>query len=175
MEVNRKSEAALSHDFLIHVLKYCKTSGKFTWRVDRGSALAGTLAGSEYKKYIRVKINGVRFAAHRLAWFYVTGSWPENQVDHRNGICDDNRWRNLRKAIGQREQQQNQKRYTTNTSGVPNVYPVKYGRWAVRVQGYDGKLFYKEFKRTEFKEACRIAKEAKQKLHEFNPRHRRNK
>lgn len=48
------------------------------------------------KGYRQIMWKGVMYKEHRLAWFFHTGKWPENQIDHINGIKDDNRIANLR-------------------------------------------------------------------------------
>jgi hypothetical protein len=40
----------------------------------------------------------VSLSAHRVAWALHCGAWPEDQVDHANGVRTDNRWANLRAA-----------------------------------------------------------------------------
>src|SRR4029077_7435541 len=35
---------------------------------------------------------------HRLAFLWVNGEWPREEVDHVNRVKDDNRWANLREA-----------------------------------------------------------------------------
>ena len=48
--------------------------------------------------YIYVSIHGVEYRANRVIWFWMTGQWPTNDVDHENNKRSDNRWVNLRDA-----------------------------------------------------------------------------
>jgi len=48
--------------------------------------------------YCQITISGKTVAAHRLAWLYMTGNWPQEDVDHINQVKTDNRWSNLRAA-----------------------------------------------------------------------------
>lgn len=41
---------------------------------------------------------GVGLKAHRVIWAMVHGEWPEHDIDHINGVRDDNRLKNLRHA-----------------------------------------------------------------------------
>jgi hypothetical protein len=50
------------------------------------------------KGYRLIGVDGRWHKAHRLAWLYMTGSWPREQIDHINLIKNDNRFENLREA-----------------------------------------------------------------------------
>ena len=57
----------------------------------------GKRAGSISKQgYRRIGINGKTYRAGRLAFLYMTGRWPNPEVDHENKVRDDDRWNNLR-------------------------------------------------------------------------------
>lgn len=86
-------------------LHYCPLTGMFTRKVDASNAKAGDPAGVRQPHgYVKMQVLGERHYAHRLAWLYVTGSWPAGRLDHRNGDRADNAFTNLREAT----QQQNQ-------------------------------------------------------------------
>lgn len=75
------------------LLDYCPETGVFRWRERAGSEhevicwnpkWAGKIAGYIDKRgYRRIKINATYYAAHRLAWIYVTGEWPTLDLDHK--------------------------------------------------------------------------------------------
>jgi hypothetical protein len=48
--------------------------------------------------YVAINISGKLHRAHRLAFLYMMGAFPENDVDHINRDRADNRWANLRPA-----------------------------------------------------------------------------
>lgn len=82
-------------------MEYSKHTGLFLWRMQRGNSVtvAGSIAGTTRADgYVRIKIDGNFYRAHRLAWFYVTGIWPSDQIDHKDRNRSNNRWNNLRQA-----------------------------------------------------------------------------
>jgi hypothetical protein len=78
------------------LLHYDPDTGIFTWRVNRSNAKAGAIAGSMDNGYRLIKINGHKHLASRLAWLYMTGAWPERNIDHRDLGPSNDRWENLR-------------------------------------------------------------------------------
>jgi len=100
----------LTIEYLKSILHYDPNTGIWRWlqAPKFGRVEARDIAGSPYKnkQYWCIKIKQKKYAAHRLAWFYMTGEWPEDQIDHINRDGLDNRWNNLRPASN-RENQQN--------------------------------------------------------------------
>lgn len=82
----------------------------------------GQIAGSSDKKgYIKIRVNGFTYSAHRLAWLYMTGVDPHlKEIDHVNGIKSDNRFSNLRLATDF-QNARNAKIRRDNTSGFKGV------------------------------------------------------
>ncbi len=84
---------------LRELLNYDAETGVFTNRTHRSHSRmpAGAVAGSVISTgYLRVVIDAKAHLCHRLAWLYVYGRWPDNSIDHINGIRSDNRISNLR-------------------------------------------------------------------------------
>ncbi|HEY7298669.1 MAG TPA: HNH endonuclease signature motif containing protein [Xanthobacteraceae bacterium] len=102
------------------LLHYAPETGLFYWRVSRGGAAAGTQAGSPHAHgYVVIRLDGVNHYAHRLAWLYVHGEHPTEEVDHRNGNRADNRIANLRQSSRAQNAQNTWRRYrTTGFKGV---------------------------------------------------------
>jgi hypothetical protein len=98
----------LTQEILKSVLAYDKDTGVFTWvlSVGRKIKVGGVAGGVNSEGYCKIRINAKQYSAHRLAWLYVHGKWPDSQIDHINGIRADNRIENLR-DISPRENQQN--------------------------------------------------------------------
>lgn len=129
---NLKSE--LTQEYLKECLDYNPENGILTWKVrprhhfgsGRGYKMFNTrFPGKETgckgtEGYLSVAINGKLYKAHRLAWLWVTGSWPKDQTDHRDHDRTNNRWLNLREATGL-ENSRNQSLHFNNTSGVAGV------------------------------------------------------
>ena len=78
-------------------LHYDAGTGVFTRRVGSGHARAGDMAGTIHSTgYVRISIDGGKYTAHHLAWLYVHGVWPSDQIEHINRKRSDNRIANLR-------------------------------------------------------------------------------
>jgi len=86
----------LDLDRLKYLLKYDKNTGLFTFRRKRGSKAKGSIAGGiTASGHIRMRVDGKKYLAHRLAWFYTYGYMPDI-IDHINRVPADNRICNLR-------------------------------------------------------------------------------
>lgn len=133
----------VTQERLMELLSYDPESGKFSWRNDRRNGnvttvMAGQEAGTAQGNGYRViSVDGKNYPAHRLAWLYMTGSLPPNDIDHVNCVRDDNRFCNLRSATRQ-QNASNRKINRNSSSGFKGVRLQKRtGRWEARIRvGY---------------------------------------
>lgn len=130
---------------LKELFAYNAETGIFKRRVRTSNAVgAGDIAGSLSDGYLRICIDGQSYKAHRLAWYYVHGTWPSGQLDHINGNRSDNRIANLREAT-QSEQNANAGRRSDNTTGYRGVsFHKASGKYTARVMR-GGKLVYASY------------------------------
>ena len=115
----------MKHNHLLSNLRYEPETGLFFWAAARPKVRVGDQAGYTKKDrgYIYIEFDQKSYAAHRLAWFYMTKKWPSDQIDHINGNKSDNRFANLREATN------GQNRANTKTSGKHGLKGVKFLPW----------------------------------------------
>lgn len=116
-------ENILTQEELKKLVHYEPDTGSFTWKVRSAYKVkVGDMAGGvdPHSGYRVIRINGKNYPAHRLAFLYITGSFPKQQVDHINRVRDDNRWVNLRE-VSPKENQMNRSIGKNNNSEVMGV------------------------------------------------------
>jgi hypothetical protein len=124
----------LTQERLKELLHYNPETGIFTRKCNRGNTKKGDIAGTPNTKgYLRLEICKKPYLNHRLAWLYVYGYFPENEIDHIDRDKTNNKISNLKEA-SRSCNMRNTKLFITNTSGVKGVAWDKYvGKWAARI------------------------------------------
>lgn len=123
----------LTHEQVKAALTYNPETGKFYWLESsvrgRPKGVAGTSHSTGYEQ---IRLNGKSYLAHRLAWFYMYGTWPTYEVDHINGDRADNRIANLREVT---HRQNAMNRIEHRLGKLPGAYKDRrWGRWQARIK-----------------------------------------
>jgi hypothetical protein len=102
-------------------VRYDRETGLFYWIVSRGGMKSGDVAGRINPiGYVQIQINCKNYAAHRLAWFFENGVWPDGCIDHVDNNRANNKISNLRLAsVAQNNCNVPMRR--NNTSGIKGV------------------------------------------------------
>lgn len=122
-----KTENKISHSELLNLVHYDPLTGVFTARVHLSDKTRqGKVLGCISKKsgYCVIRLRGVLYRAHRLAWLYMKGAFPEEDIDHFNRIRSDNRFDNLRIANNS-QNQANTNLSRNNSTGRKGVHKYK--------------------------------------------------
>jgi len=116
----------ISQHYLKSILSYSPESGEFRWLTDLScKPLKGKIAGTDCNGYIVIRINKKGYKAHRLAWLYMTGKFPEKIIDHIDRNPKNNSWDNLRDC-SYRENSINCSRISKYPGVHKNSYDDKY-------------------------------------------------
>lgn len=154
-------------DRLKEVLSYDPDTGSFTWLMSlSNNAPKGSIAKNIRHGYMRVRIDNVLYMQHRLAWLYMTGSWPPAgmHIDHINGDRADNRWSNLRLATPRQNQQNRRNPEFSNKTGYMGVTLVG-GRYRANITNDGKSIAIGSFDTLEEAHAAYLKK--KREIHEY--------
>jgi len=134
----RDFETGLTLERLKERLHYDPDTGLFTRKQSVGASKAGSVVTYTFPGcgYIGIRIDGFLYYGHRLAWFYMTGRWPEGEIDHKDRVRPNNAFSNLREATPQ-QNRQNHGLQRNNTSGVSGV------TWCKRTKKWQASIVLK--------------------------------
>jgi hypothetical protein len=108
--------------------------------------------------YVVVGALKQHFYAHRLAWLYMMGRWPEGQIDHINGDRADNRFCNLREVSDGINKQNRHAAQADNECGFLGVHWNKQAqRWQAELKTNGRKTYICRFDTPEQAHAAYVA------------------
>jgi len=137
-----------------------------SWNTRHGGKEAFT--SDDIKSYKRVAIFGKIYYAHRVMWALFYGEWPNDQIDHINGIKYDNKISNLR-VVTHAENQRNKRICRANTSGITGVVWNKRDKnWRAQIK-VDGRM--KSLGYFDCKSAAAIVRKAAEVKYGFHANH----
>lgn len=159
----------LTQSRLKELLDYNPDTGIFIWRIHKPPIIVGREAGNKSPiGYMRINVDVKSYYAHRLAWLYVYGHLPENEIDHINHDRSDNRIANLR-SVTHCENHKNVSMQKSNKSGVVGVCWVQSrGKWMAQMTARGKHMYLGIF--DAFDDAVKARKMA-EKLHGFHENH----
>lgn len=135
----------LTQEYLHSILDYSPETGEFywKWRPDVEYAwnrkFSGKKAGWVKKEqgYWQISIHSKKYYSHRLAWLYMTGSWPANEIDHKDCDKGNNNFLNLREATFIENQRNKAGRKKTKSGLKGVIWCNRKNKWLSRIRGDD--------------------------------------
>jgi hypothetical protein len=167
----------LTQEELKELIDYNPDSGIFTWKSRSSkncksnildswnSRYTNTIAGSKSlnkssgKFYSNIYIFDKKYKAHRLAFLFMNGKFPEDQVDHEDGNGLNNKWSNLKES-NSIDNSKNHRKRINNSSGYTGVcFRSDRNKYVAFINNLEGnKIHLGQF--SNFHEALKIRKEA---------------
>ena len=119
----------ITQERLKYLFRYEPDTGHFIRLVKTARRTKiGDIAGTRHNKgYWFIMVDGVKYLAHRLAWLYTTGEWPNDQIDHIDLDKSNTRWLNLREANNSKNQGNKPVR-SDSISGLKGAFK-REGKW----------------------------------------------
>lgn len=171
----------INQEYLKEALAYDPVTGIFSWKIRPvshfkpgkvktalhicnmwNSKMSGKTTGYVKKGgYLEIGLDNKLYLSHRLAWFYVYGEFPSEEIDHIDGRRANNCISNLR-SVTRLENNQNTKRRKNNTSGTVGVSPYRdTDRWVAYISANGDKKHLGYF--DDISEAIAVRKRAELK------------
>lgn len=154
----------ITHERLKSQLRYDPDLGVFTWVAKKQKVKIGAIAGKVRPNgYVEIRVDLVSYQAHRLAWLYMTGEWPGDDIDHINRNPSDNSFKNLRPAT-RSQNLCNVPALSTSSTGARGVdFHKASGRYRARIRADGRRIDLGLFKTIE--DASAAYQEAAAKFH----------
>jgi hypothetical protein len=139
---------SLSASRVRELFDYDPATGLLTRRIAVSNSRVGVAVGRDNGLgYLQVRVDRRLFTVHRVIWCWMTGEWPQGEVDHIDGNRSNNRWSNLRLAT--REQNEANKRTREGKiGGAKGVYAHR-GRWRALITVAGKRIYLGVFDRHE--------------------------
>lgn len=126
----------ITQERLKQLLHYDPNTGVF-----RSIAKNKTVGSLTDKGYVRLNIDKHLYMAHRIAWLYMKGEFPNVEIDHIDGVRSNNKWLNIRSAT-RKQNMENTALFCTSTSGHRGVtWYKRNGKWGATAF-HDGKRHF---------------------------------
>lgn len=123
----------------------------------KGASVGVKTKGSLDKStgYRKISVKGKQYYSHRLAWLYMTGRWPADQIDHKNEVRDDNRFENLREANNSQNNQRSKARLDSKTKVLGVSWHKKAKKYVAQIRNCNQTIYLGLYTTIEMASAAR--------------------
>lgn len=120
---------------LKELMHYDPETGVMTWlkKIAAKQYIGDRVGSIDDEGYARTKIQRKTYKLHRLIWLYMTGEWPEDEVDHKDRNRLNNRWLNLRAATHKQNSQNRNPRHDSTSKSVGVSWSSRDGLWCASI------------------------------------------